>query len=177
MPVVHHSRGRLRSKLLSADFRTGDDHRSARPHDDQQLRTATIPRIPELDTPLEELKDRPRAAGVGTVLVNSFGRPWPGDGIGGSFNRVCDLAGITYLDPEPGAHRRKHLHDLRGTFCTRLILAGPTDQEAGDIMGQSRDQVARIRRTYVDQTRVIVAIGERIAAKQIAKQSGGGSGN
>jgi hypothetical protein len=31
-------------------------------------------------------------------------------------------------------------------------------------MGGSRDQVAGIRRTYVDQSRVIVPIGERIAA-------------
>lgn len=126
-------------------------------------RTATMPRIPELDSLIEELEGRPRAEGVETVLVNSFGQPWSGDGYGGSFNRIRDKAGIAHVDEETGEERRKHLHDLRGTFCTKLILAGLTDQEAADVMGWSPERVGRIRRVYVDQSRVVVAIGERIA--------------
>ena len=45
----------------------------------------------------------------------------------------------------------------------KLILANVTDQEAADIMGWSPDQVAGIRRVYVDQSSVIVAIDQRIA--------------
>jgi hypothetical protein len=37
-------------------------------------------------------------------------------------------------------------------------------------MAWSPDRIARIRRVHVDQTAVVVAIGERIAAKQKAKQ-------
>jgi hypothetical protein len=40
--------------------------------------------------------------------------------------------------------------------------AGLTDEEIADIMGWSPQQVAAIRRVYVDQARVIVAIGPRI---------------
>jgi hypothetical protein len=129
----------------------------------------TMPRLPELDSLLEELDRRPRADGVETLLVNSFGRPWTGDGFGGSFNRIRDAAGIVHTDQDSGEQRLKHLHDVRGTFCTKMILAGIrsgeplTDEEVGHIMGWSPERVANIRRTYVDQARVVVAIGERIA--------------
>jgi integrase len=77
-------------------------------------------------------------------------------------NRIRDLANIVHLDPETGEARKEHLHDVRGTFATRLILAGLTDEEAADTMGWSPEQVATIRRVYVDQARVVVALGERI---------------
>jgi integrase len=127
-------------------------------------RFATMPRIPELDGLLHELKQRQRQPGVETLLVNSYGRPWSADGFGGTFNRVRDAAGIVYTDPETGLTKRKHLHDLRGTFATKLIMhgAGLTDQEVAEIMGWAPEQVAAIRRVYVDQARVIVAIGQRI---------------
>jgi hypothetical protein len=56
----------------------------------RKRRTAAMPRIPELDALLDELKRRHRAEGVTTLLVNSYGRPWTGDGFGGSFNRIRD---------------------------------------------------------------------------------------
>jgi len=59
--------------------------------------------------------------------------------------------------------RAKHLHDVRGTFCTTLItLAKPSNQEAAEIMGWSPEQVAGIRRSYVDQRGVIMAIAGRL---------------
>ena len=130
----------------------------------RKRRFATMPRIPELDTLLEELRGRARREGVNTVLVTSFGRSWSADGFGGSFNRIRDAAGIVHVDSETGAQTAKHLHDLRGTFATKLILHGAnlTDQEVADIMGWSPQQVAGIRRVYVDQGRVIVALGQRI---------------
>ncbi|MGB7371748.1 MAG: site-specific integrase [Erythrobacter sp.] len=126
-------------------------------------RTATMPRIPELDALLEELRTRERQKGVRTLLVNSRGVPWSGDGFGGSFNRIRDAAKIMHLDPDTGEQRRKHLHDVRGTYATRLILAELTDSEVAEVMGWSVEKVSGIRRTYVDQSRVIVAIGERIS--------------
>lgn len=126
-------------------------------------RTASMPRIPELDLLLQELDRRHRAEGVATLLVNSRGQPWSGDGFGGSFNRIRDAAGIVFIDPDTGEEKRKHLHDVRGTFATRLILAGLADSEVAEIMAWSVEKVSGIRRTYVDQSRTIVAIGERIA--------------
>lgn len=134
-------------------------------------RRATIPMTPLLAEFLDEMRSRPRADGVNTVLVNSFGRPWSGDGFGGSFNRVRDAAGIVHRDEE-GADRLKHLHDVRGTFCTYLITECElTDEEAGEVMAWSPKRVAAIRRVYVDGARVIVAIGERIAARRAKREA------
>ena len=109
------------------------------------------------------VKDRPRKAGVATVLTNSFGEPWNADGFGGSFNRVRDAAEISHVDEDSGKRIRKHLHDVRGTFCTRLIIeAGLNDVEAAGVMGWSPDKVAIIRRMYVDQSLVVIALGERL---------------
>ena len=126
-------------------------------------RRMSMPRIPALDDLLEELKSRPRKSDVHTVLTNSFGEPWSVDGFGGSFNRVRDEADIVHVDPETGANTKKHLHDVRGTFCTRLLVeAGLNDVEAAGIMGWAPEKVAAIRRVYVDQSRVVVALGERL---------------
>ena len=123
---------------------------------------ATMPRIPALDALLAELKLRKRADGGITDLVNSFGKPWTGDGFGTSFNRVRDHARIVHVDQDTGASKKKHVHDLRGTFCTKLILAGLSNDELAEIMGWSPQQVRGIRRSYVDQRHVSVAIGERL---------------
>src|SRR3954452_11695108 len=85
-----------------------------------------MPRIPELDTLLEELKGRNRQQGVDTLLVNSFGRSWSADGFGGSFNRIRDAAGIVHTDPETGTTKAKHLHDFaepspRSSSCMEQI--------------------------------------------------------
>lgn len=130
----------------------------------RKRRTATMPRIPELDALLTELATRDRAPAVASLLVNSRGRPWTEDGFGGSFNLVRDAANIVHIDEETGEVRKKHLHDVRGTFATRLIVAGLTDQEVAEVMGWATDRVANIRRVYVDQASVVVAIGQRIAA-------------
>lgn len=66
--------------------------------------------------------------------------------------------------PRLGETKAKHLHDVGGTFCTKLILANVTDKEAADVMGWSANQVAGIRRVYVDRSSVIVAIDQRIAS-------------
>jgi integrase len=132
-------------------------------------RKATIPMTDDLEALLAELRTRYRAPGVDTVLVNSFGRPWTPSGFGGSFNRVRDAAGIQHVDDE-GEERTKHLHDVRGTFCTMLLAeCDLTDEQAASIMGWSPARVGNIRRTYVDDAQVVVAIGKRIAARAIAK--------
>jgi integrase len=131
---------------------------------------ATIPMTPELEAFLAEMRTRKRADGVDTVLVNSFGQPWTGEGYGGSFNRIRDAAGIFHTD-EDGKQRAKHLHDVRGTFCTMLIAEVElTDAQVAPIMAWSVDRVAHIRKVYVDDSKVVVAIGKRIAAQARAKR-------
>lgn len=130
-------------------------------------RRVTVPRIPALDALLDELRTRYRKDGVGTVLVNSFGEPWSGDGFGGSFNRIRDEAEINFVDAETGERKGKHLHDVRGTFCTKLLTETDlSEREVADIMGWSPDKVASIRRVYVDQSSVVRAIGARISKSQ-----------
>ena len=136
-------------------------------------RHMSMPRIPSLDALLAELRTRHREDGVETVLVNSFGRPWSGDGFGGSFNRVRDEADIVHIDEDSGERTKKHLHDVRGTFCTKLITqAELTDREAADIMGWAPERVAAIRRVYVEQSRVIVALGERLQRLMSSETAG-----
>ena len=131
----------------------------------RKRRFATLPRIPALNALLDALRGRERKDGVETVLVTSFGRPWSADGFGGSFNRIRDLADIVHVDQETGERKKKHLHDVRGTFATHLIMAGLTDQEVAEAMAWSPEQVSTIRRVYVDQARVVVALGKRIGSK------------
>lgn len=125
-------------------------------------RHATIPRVPQLDLLLAELKARPRQDGVQTVLVDDEGARWSPDRLTKAVNRVRDILDIVFIDAETGIRRKKHLHDARGTFVTKLITSKPcTDQEVADVMGWSPQQVSHIRRVYVDQAAVIVAIGGR----------------
>ena len=126
-------------------------------------RMIVLPRYSALDALLGELRSKRRAEGVDTILVNSFGQAWCGDGFGGSFNRVRDKADNHYMDPETDERRKKHLHNVKGTFCTKLItLAKLSNQEAAEIMGWSPEQVAGIRRSYVDQVGVNMAIAQRL---------------
>jgi integrase len=124
-------------------------------------RTVTIPRISELDALLDELRTRPRQDDVQTVLVSSKGTPWTPDGLNTAFNSVRDEVGIFHIDEE-GNKRAKHIHDLRGTFCTKLMKAGLADEQVADVMGWSPEQVRGIRRVYVDQGQIAVAIGKRL---------------
>ena len=123
----------------------------------------TVPIVPALTSLLNELRARPRKRDVDQVLVNSLGEPWSSDGFGGSFNRVRDEAEIFFFDPDTGERKAKHLHDLRGTFCTRLLTeADLSDEEAASVMGWSVNKVASIRRVYVDQSALIASIGARM---------------
>ena len=136
-------------------------------------RRAVVPLTDSLQALLAELRTRYRAEGVDHVLVNSLGRPWSGDGFGGSFNRIRDIANIVHLDQDGGPARKKHLHDVRGTFCTRLMTeCDLTDREIGEIMAWSPERVGSIRKVYVDQAQVIVAIGQRMKARQSQKAGG-----
>lgn len=159
--------GMRRSDLVALTWAEVGEHaivRTARKKSRGRRRRAVIPFIPETVQLLNELRGRDRAADVDTVLVNSLGRPWTPASFGQAFHEVRDRAGIVH----PGsaefrtADRPKHLHDCRGTFVTKLCRCGLTDREIADIVAWSPENVATIRRAYVDDAAVVVALSERI---------------
>lgn len=128
-----------------------------------------IPILPETKALLDRIKarhadcmaaQRPsrRKDPPETILSNSYWRPWTPGGFGSRFNDAKVESGIMV-----------NLHDLRGTFATRCMIAGLTDQEIADILGWTTKEVSTIRVKYVDQARVVVAIGERIAASSVKR--------
>jgi hypothetical protein len=127
-------------------------------------RRAVVPLLPETSALIEELRQLPRAPGVRNLLVNSRGRAWTPGSLGAAFNEIRDEAVIVHPgNAELGElDRPKHLHDCRGTFVTKLCRAGLTDREIADIVAWSPANVATIRRTYVDDAQVVIALSERM---------------
>ena len=89
--------------------------------------------------------------GRGVVLTNSMGRPWTLEGWKSAWGRA-----------QPEGFDR-HVHDLRGTFATRLMAAGFSDTEIALVMGWRAERIAAIRMRYVDRSRVAKALAERFA--------------
>jgi hypothetical protein len=126
-------------------------------------RRAAVPILPPLRALIAELRTRPRKEGVDTLLVNSRGGPWTGGSLSQLVSRIARHAGLVHREPgEPD--RNKHLHDIRGTFITHLCRRELTDDQIASVVAWSPQNVARIRRVYVDDAAVVVAIGRRINA-------------
>lgn len=120
----------------------------------RKRRFVSIPVLPSLAALLKEIEALPRAHGATTVLVDDNGKPWSAARLGKAFSRLRDKLNIVHLVKLPRAKLRKvakHFHDLRGTFATKLVLAGHSDADIADVMGWSPSKVARIRATYVPQ--------------------------
>lgn len=127
----------------------------------------TIPVIEGLHALLDRIKDRHAAAMAGkradlrkplpdTILSNSHWKPWTASGFGSRFN-----------DAKLASKVDRNFHDLRGTYATRCMVAGLTDQQIADILGWRSEEVAVIRAKYVDQARVVIELGKRIAATKL----------
>lgn len=97
-----------------------------------------------------ELADALRGPHKGVILRNSLGEPWTTSGFKSSWARE-----------QPEGFDRS-FHDLRGTFVTRLVLAGMADSEIAEIIGWRTERIAAIRARYVDRARVAKARAERI---------------
>jgi len=50
----------------------------------------------------------------------------------------------------------KTLHDLRGTFATRLMRRGFEDREIDEILSWEPGKSARIRRRYISRSKAVV---------------------
>lgn len=159
-------------------------------------RRVVVPIIPGLEELLAELRTRTRKPGVDTVLVTMHGTSWTVNGLNSSVHttrsnareivahdaRGKPIYGRHYLSyqDDDGRTHWKRLHDLRGTFATKLMTIPGirlTDREIAEVMGWSVEQVAEIRRRYVDDAAIVVALGKRlknIDVKHIVKQQGEG---
>lgn len=88
--------------------------------------------------------------GKGPILRNSRGEPWTASGFQSSWGKA-----------KPTGFDRR-FHDLRGTFATRLMIAGFTDTDIANVMGWTAERVAAIRARYVDRIRVAKARAEKL---------------
>lgn len=95
--------------------------------------------------------------GRGAILRTSKGTPWTPDGWQSSWSRA-----------RPEGFDR-HVHDLRGTFATRLMIAGFTDTEIAMFLGWKAERIATIRARYIDRTRVARALAARLDGKSPVK--------
>jgi integrase len=112
-------------------------------------REALIPMYTALQDILRRIPKR-----ATTVLTNSRGRPWTGDGLGSSFNKAKIKAGLD--------ERKLHFHDLRGTAATKFYVAEIKVRAIAEILGWSEGQVERIIRRYVGKNAYIKAMIEQI---------------
>ncbi len=87
----------------------------------------------------------------GEILRNNTGAPWTLEAWKSAWGRA-----------KPNGFDRKG-HDLRGTFATRMMIAGFTDTEIAMVMGWRAERIAAIRMRYVDRTRIALALAERFA--------------
>jgi integrase len=97
----------------------------------------------------------------GPILRNSRGEPWTASGFQSSWGNV-----------KPKGFDR-HFHDLRGTFVTRLCIAGFGDAEIANMIGWTGERVASIRARYVDRVRVAKARAERLGVNHAVNQGVG----
>ena len=56
----------------------------------------------------------------------------------------------------------KTLHDLRGTFATRLMHNGFEGREIDEVLGWETGKSARIRRVYISRKAVVISAIERM---------------
>ena len=115
-------------------------------------RIASIPLLREARELLAEIGRRDATE---TVLKNAHGRAW---GVGSLSHRIAFFA-------EQAAVERS-LHDARGTFATRLRLAGLTDDEIASIMGWEVERVRRILSLYVDRETIVKALIRKVASAE-----------
>lgn len=109
---------------------------------------ARVPLLPETRLLLDELRADRQAV---TVLTAPGGRPWAPGWLTRQVRAACEAAGVD-----------RRLHDLRGTYATRLAAAGFSDEEVADVMGWSARSVARLRRVYVSAGAVAEARVHRL---------------
>jgi integrase len=92
-----------------------------------------------------------------TILANSLGRPWTGDGFGTMVTKAKAKAGIG---------EELHFHDLRGTAATKFYTAGLPEPVIAEILGWTEKSVENIIRKYVGRDAATKAIIRQLNEKR-----------
>jgi site-specific recombinase XerD len=107
--------------------------------------------IPLFDETRALLAECPKVAV--TVLANARKQPWTPRGFASAVEDARTAAKVA---------EGKTLHDLRGTFATRLMRNGFEDREIDEILGWETGKSARIRRVYISRKAVVISASERM---------------
>lgn len=122
-----------------------------------------IPRTPDLDAVLSELKNSSGDANP-WVLTNSRGKKWTPSGLTSSFIKIRDEAKVVH-QPEHGSSDvpiPKTLHDARGTFVTHMRMLGFTMDQVAEMVGWETADVDRVAKRYADAERIASAWLEQL---------------
>lgn len=107
--------------------------------------------IPLFDETRAILAECPKVAV--TVLTNARKQPWTPRGFASAVEDARTAAKVA---------TGKTLHDLRGTFATRLMHNGFEDREIDEVLGWETGKSARIRRVYISRKAVVISAIERM---------------
>ncbi len=107
--------------------------------------------IPLFDETRALLKQFPKTAL--TVVTSKRGKPFSARGFAMAVERARAKAGIA---------KGKTLHDVRGTFATKLMHARFEDREIDEILGWETGKSSRIRRKYISRRAVVINAIERM---------------
>lgn len=113
--------------------------------------------IPLFDETRALLKQFKKGSAL-TVVTNRRGAPFTARGFAMAVERARTEAGVA---------KGKTLHDLRGTFATRLMRAGFEDREIDEILGWETGKSARIRRRYISRKAVVISAIERMRGRAV----------
>ncbi|MFC0633248.1 tyrosine-type recombinase/integrase [Brevundimonas balnearis] len=113
----------------------------------KRKRQAVIPLTPEARSVLAAI---PKRGPI--VLTNASGAPWTPGGFKTMFRRAKLAAGLTDL----------HFHDLRGTACTRMFIAGSPKRDLATIFAWSEEAVDALLTKYVSSDAVALDLLSRM---------------
>lgn len=115
--------------------------------------------IPLFDETRAILNECPKVAV--TVITNTYGKPFTAGGFHQAVERARTDANM----------KAKTLHDLRGTFATRLMRRGFDDREIDEILAWESGKSQRIRRKYISRKAVVISAIERMRRKDSDQSS------
>lgn len=115
--------------------------------------------IPIFDETRELLKGFKKSAV--TVVTNNRGKPFTARGFANAVETAHAKVNEERKEGEKIAEG-KTLHDLRGTFATRLMRRGFEDREIDEILAWEPGKSARIRRRYISRKAVVISAIERM---------------
>jgi integrase len=107
--------------------------------------------IPLFDETRAIIAECPKTAT--TVLTSRAGKPYKTRGFAASVERARTKAKVA---------AGKTLHDLRGSFATKLMQRGFEDREIDEALGWETGKSSRIRRKYIARKAIVISAIERM---------------